>query len=111
MPDKEGNTRGSSKKGNHHLDTKNKNCSKKNFSSVSELIELRNKHPNNPIIGYLNMNSLKNKIMGLRETASKAPLDIVCIDEKFPPFQEDGNSKGGGKLVFVENGLTGKRVK
>ena len=54
-------------------------------------------------------------------------LDIVCIDERkldesfpdfqfhmenyqFPPFGRDLNSKGVGKLVFV-NGLIAKRVK
>ena len=59
---------------------------------------------------------------------SKAPLDIVCIDKtkldesfpdfqfhmenyQFPSFQRDQNSKGGGKLVFVKNGLIAKRVK
>ena len=59
---------------------------------------------------------------------SKAPLDIVCIDKtkldesfpdfqfhmenyQFPPFWRDQNSKGGGKLVFVKNGLIAKRVK
>ena len=59
---------------------------------------------------------------------TKAPLDIVCIDEtkldesfpdfqfymesyQFPLFRRDRNSKGGGKLVFVKNGLIAKRVK
>ena len=44
------------------------------------------------IIGYLNINSLRNKIIDLREIMSKAPLDIVCadeikLDESFPNFQ------------------------
>ena len=107
---------------------KNKSYSKKTFSSVSELIELRNKYLNNPVIGYLNINSLRNKIIDLREIMSKAPHDIVCTDEtkldesfpdfhfhmesyQFPPFRRDRNSKGGGKLVFVKNGLIAKRVK
>ena len=69
-----------------------KNFSKKTFSSISELIELRNKYLNNPIIGYLNINSLRNKLIDLREIMTKAPLDIVCIDEtqlaeSFPDFQ------------------------
>ena len=59
---------------------------------------------------------------------SKAPLDIVCIDEtkldesfpdfqfhmknyQFPQFRRGRNSKAGGKLVFVKNGLIAKRVK
>ena len=94
MPNKEENTGGSSERGNGHLDLKNKNYSKKTFSSVSELIELRNKYLNNLIKGYcyLIINSLRSKIVDLRETISKAPLDIVCIDEtkldeSFPDFQ------------------------
>ena len=61
---------------NDHLDIQNKI-----YSNVYELIELRNNYLNNPIIGYLNINSLRNKIIGLREIMSKAPLKIFCIDE------------------------------
>ena len=55
-------------------------------------MELRNKYTNNPIISYLNLNSLKSKIIDLREIMSKTPLGIVCIDEtkldeSFPDFQ------------------------
>ena len=89
-----------------------------------ELIELRNKYLNNPIIGYLNINSLRKTIIDLQEIMSKASIDIVCtdktkLDESFPdsqfhmenyqfsPFWRDG----GGKLIFVKNGLIAKRVK
>ena len=30
---------------------------------------------------------------------------------QFPPFRRDRNSKGGGKMVFVKNGLIAKRIK
>ena len=71
---------------------KNKSYSKKTFSRVSGLIELRNKYPNNPVKSYLNVNPLRNKIIGLREIMSKAPPDLVCIDktklnESFADFQ------------------------
>ena len=96
----------SSEQGNDHLDMKNKGYKKKIFSSISELIELRNKYPFDPIIGYLNINSLRNKTIYLREVMSKAPFDILCIDKtklgksfpnfqfhienyQFPPFQRD----------------------
>ena len=78
FPNNEENTRDLSEEGNDYLD---KSYSRKTFSSISKLIELRNKYPNNPIIGYLNINSLRNKIIDLREIMTKAPLDIVCIDE------------------------------
>ena len=59
---------------------------------------------------------------------SKAPIDIFCIDEtkidesfpnsqlfienyQFPPYRRDRNSKGGGKIVYVREGLFSKRLK
>ena len=59
---------------------------------------------------------------------AKAPIDILCIDEtkiddsfpdsqfqiesyQFPPFRRDQNSKGGGKIVYVRQGLITKRLK
>ena len=106
----EENTRYLSEQGNDHLEMKNKNYSKKTFSSVSKLIELKNKYPNKPIIGYLNINWLTNKIIDLQEIMSKTTLDIVCIDEtkldgrfhdsqfhmknyQFPSLRRDRNSK------------------
>ena len=32
-------------------------------------------------MGYLNINSLRKKIISLREILLKAPIDILCIDE------------------------------
>ena len=49
--------------------------------SIEELINLRKLYTNNPIIGYLNINSLKNKITQLREVSRKAPIDLFCINE------------------------------
>ena len=74
MPNNEENTTDSSEQGNDYLDMKNKNYSEKTFSSVSGLIELRNKYPNNSTIGYLNINSLRNKIIDLREIMSKVSM-------------------------------------
>ena len=71
------------------------------------------------IIGCLNINSLRTKILGLKETLHKVPIDIFCIDETklheifpdaqvmiekypFPPFRRDRNKKGGGKWFLLE---------
>ena len=36
----------------------------------------------NPITGYLNINSLRTKILkNLKDILNKAPIDILCIDE------------------------------
>ena len=91
------------------------------------MIKVRNSYPNNPIIGYLNINTLQNKIISLREIIATAPLDVSCVDEtklddsfpnsqftlenfQFPPFRRDRNSKGGGKLVYVKQGIIAKRL-
>ena len=90
--------------------------------------KLRSSYKNNPMIGYLNINSLKNKIIGVREMIAKSPLDIFCVDEtkidesfpdaqfiienyQFPPFRRDRNSKGGGKIVYIKQGLIAKRLR
>ena len=80
------------------------------------------------MIGYININSLREKIVSLREVLSKAPIDILCVDEtkldasfpdhqfkisgyQFPPLRRDRNSKGGGKIVFVCEEFNVKQMK
>ena len=79
------------------------------------------------MIGYLNINSLKEKIICLRDIISTSKLDILCIDEtkldtsfpgsqfkidgyQFPLFRKDRNSKGGGNIVYVREGIVAKRL-
>ena len=76
----------------------------------------------------MNINSIRNKIISLRELVNKSPIDILCIDEnkidesfpdsqfflgnyQFPSYRRDRNSKGGGKIVYVRQGLISKRLK
>ena len=40
-----------------------------------------NKHEKKPIVGYMNITHLGNKIDALREICAKSPIDIVCIVE------------------------------
>ena len=80
------------------------------------------------MIGYLNINSLRNKIDQIRDLVSKAPIDILCVDETkldssfpdqqfkiegyhFPPFRKDKNISSGGKIVFIRENLIVKRLK
>ena len=63
-----------------------------NHLSIDELIDIRYPYPKNHIIGYLNINSLRNKIISLREIIDVAPLNIFCIgtkklDECIPDLQ------------------------
>ena len=76
----------------------------------------------------LNINNLQNKIISLTEIIAKVPLDVFCLDEtkleysfpnsqfiltnlQFPHFRRDRNSTGGGKLVYVKQGIIAKRLK
>ena len=61
-------------------------------SDIDGLINFRKAFQNNPLIGYININSLREKIVSLREVLSKASIDILCIDEtkldaSFPDHQ------------------------
>ena len=85
-------------------------------SNLKGLSKLRKAYPNNPIIGYLDVsiNSLKEKIICLRDIISTSKIDMLCIDEikvdksfpdsqfkidgyPLPLFRKDQDSKGGGK--------------
>ena len=96
-------------------------------SDISDLIKIREQYTNNLVLGYLNINSLKNKIINLREVVDNVLIDILCIDEtklddtfpdaqfkinnyQYPPFRRDRNSKGGGKIVYIRQGLISKRL-
>ena len=99
-----------------------------NFDSdLQKLRVLRVKNDSNPIVAYLNINSLGEKINHLREICKESPIDILCVDEtkidstypdaqfkindyQFPPFRRDRNKYGGGKIVFIRQGLITRRL-
>lgn len=78
------------------------------------------------MIGYLNNNSLKNKITQLREVCKKVAIYLLCIDRTkldtsfpdppfhmeghlCPPFRRDRDKIGGGKIIFIRKVSTAKR--
>ena len=89
---------------------------------------LRNQYRSNPLIGYLNVNFLQHKIDSLRQILKKPSLEIICVDKikldesfpdhqfkidgyQFPPFRRDRDKHGGGKVVYVKEGLIVNRIK
>jgi len=99
-----------------------------------DLKTIREKYKQNPLIGYLNINSLRgDKFLYLKDILTRTPIDVFCVDEtkltydftdalfqidgyQFPPFRRDrdtanSSSYGGGKLVFVKDGIINKRLK
>ena len=99
-----------------------------NFDSdLQKLRVLRVKNDSNPIVAYLNINSLGEKINHLREICKESPIDILCVDEtkidssypdaqfqindyQFRPFRRDRNKYGWGKIVFIRQGLITRRL-
>ena len=97
------------------------------ISGLQILRKLRLKYPRNPFIGYLNINSLRNKIIDVREMIGRLQLDHFVIsetklDSSFPSAQfhiEDyeirnrryRDKSGGGLTEFVKNGIIMKRLK
>ena len=88
--------------------------------------ELRPQYTKNLLIGYLNINSLRNKISDLRVLLVDLQLDYFVIsetklDDSFPSAQfviqnykirarRDADGHGGGLIEFVKRGVICKRV-
>ena len=88
---------------------------------------LKPKYHSNPLISYLNINSLSNKIDALRQICKASPLEILCVDQTkldssfpnsqfridgyiFSPYRRDRDNHGGGKMVFIREGLITERL-
>ena len=96
--------------------------------SLDVLILSKNrvKYPTNPLTAYLNINSLRNKIIDVREVIGKMSLDYLVIsetklDESFPSAQfnisnyeirnrRDRDKNGGGLIELVRKGFITKRL-
>ena len=77
------------------------------------------------MIGYLNINSFRNKIVNLREIILELSLDYLALSEakigqRFPTAQfyikgyevrarRDRDKHGGGLIEFAKNGLKNMR--
>ena len=97
------------------------------ISDLQILRKLRLKYPRSPLIGYLNINSLRNKIIDVREMIGRLQLDYFLIsetklDSSFPSAQfhighyeirnrRDRDKNGGGLIEFFKKGIITKRLK
>ena len=86
----------------------------------------RRQYLNNPLIGYLNINSVRNKIADVQIFIQNIPLDYLVLsetklDESFPNAQfnldgyelgarRDRYKNGGGLIMFVKRGIICKRI-
>ena len=53
----------------------------KSKSDLLGLLKLRKENRNNPNIAYLNISSVREKIISLREICLESSIDIFCVDE------------------------------
>ena len=91
------------------------------------MYENRLKQPQNPLIGFLNINFLRNKIVDAREVFGKLQHDYFVLsetklDDSFPSAQfyienyeirnrSDRDKNGGGLIEFVRKGFITKKIK
>ena len=88
--------------------------------------KLRLKYPRSIVIGYININSIRNKFDGFSEIMSnKVDIFIVAetkLDSSFrsgqftingfgKPIRLDVSSNSGGLLVYIRNGIISKQLK
>ena len=90
-------------------------------SDIEEIFKLRTKYQNNPLIGFLNIKSLRNKIADLKLAMEKCLPDILVMEETklssdfkteiflVNNFQRsirlDRNEFGGGLMQFARKGV------
>ena len=95
-------------------------------SDIDDIFSLRTKNSNNPIIGFLNINSLRNKITDLRMVMERCLPDILVVEETKlnsdfktetflmndyqRPIRRDRNEFGGGLMQFIRKGVVCNRV-
>ena len=95
-------------------------------ADLHKLKLIRKAHLNNPIIGYLNLNSLRNNIHEMREVFGDLSLDYFVlaetkINDEFPNSQfllknyeinrRDRTKNGGGLIEYIKKGLPHKTMK
>ena len=95
--------------------------------SLDGLKNLKIKNLRNPFLGYLNINHLRNKIIGIRCILNEIGLEYISISETkldeafsdsqfkidgfhFPPFRKDRNGQGGVLMIFVKNNIIVSRL-
>ena len=109
----------------NHISHPESNSKHDSSFNYDELKCLRLANKNNLLLGYININSIRNKIEQLASIISDS-FDVIAIaetklDETFPtsqfiidsymkPYRYDRNKHGGGLLVYVKVGIPSKHL-
>ena len=95
-------------------------------NQLKDLKSIRSKFPENVILSYININSIRYKLGNL-ESLIGGIVDILCIAEtkiddsfpnsqfslsayKNPPYRLDISNKSGGLLTFVKKDIPSRRL-
>ena len=114
-------------KNQNKVHTFSSNTDKNIDSNLEAVAKLRRDYLSYPMIEYLNINSIANKIVQLTDICKTSPIEILCIEETkldtgfpnaqvhlpdyyFPPFRRDRNSSRREKIVYIRNEITAKRL-
>ena len=114
-------------KNQNKVHTFSSNTDKNIDSNLEAVAKLRRDYLSYPMIEYLNINSITNKIVQLTDVCKTSPIEILCIDEtkldtgfpnaqvhlpdyQFPPFWRDRNSSRREKIVYIRNEIIAKRL-
>ena len=103
------------------------NSERKECTDLQIMYENKLKHPQNPLIGYLNINSLRNKIIDVGEVFGKLQLDYFVLsetklDDSFSSAQfyienfkiknrRDRDKNWDEIIEFVRKGFITKKIK
>ena len=68
-------------KNQNKVPTSSSNTDKNIDSELKALAKLRKVYPSYSMIGYLNTNSIRNKIVQLTDICKTSPIEILCTDE------------------------------
>ena len=96
-------------------------------NELLKLQKIKNSHFNNPVLAHLSINSLRHKIIDLREILKYTGIDFISLsetklDDTFPDaqfttdnyisFRRDRNQFGGGLFTFVKKDFfqTGNKI-
>ena len=101
-----------------------------NLESIDfgKLKEQKGKNHKNPFLCYLNINSLRNKIVDLRYVLAQTGIELLAVSETklgenfpdaqfyvesyiFPSYRRDRNTDGRGLMVFRKKDLITTRIK
>ena len=93
---------------------------------IDYFAEIRNRHPKDLFVAYLNINSYRHKVVDMRDNLKETPVDILGIaetklDDSFPnaqfsidgyrTFRKDRNQHGGGLFVYVRSDIPCRQIK